>query len=185
MTLGSDFYIRNNLASSQSNVFLYDPNSGSTCKFTIKGSSFATSGMEVANTGGLVMSGGALNLGTSSANSITFWTNNTQYGNVINTGKWFLGGSTTATAWLHLPASTTAASTAPLKFTSGTNMTTAEAGAFEYNGTNLFFTRSGTTRESVITVNAVNSVSPVLPNRTLTVVIDGTTYYIHAKTTND
>jgi hypothetical protein len=28
--------------------------------------------------------------------------------------------------------------------TAGTNLTTAEAGAMEYNGTNLFFTRAGT-----------------------------------------
>ena len=52
------------------------------------------------------------------------------------------------TAWLHLGAGTSSASTAPLKFTSGTNTTTAEAGAMEYDGTNLFFTRSGTTRET-------------------------------------
>lgn len=52
------------------------------------------------------------------------------------------------TACLHLKAGTATASTAPFKLTSGTNQTTAEAGAFEYNGTNLFFTRSGTTRET-------------------------------------
>lgn len=45
-------------------------------------------------------------------------------------------------ARLHvLTSQTTTAGTAPLKFTSGASlMTTAEAGAFEYNGTNLFFT---------------------------------------------
>lgn len=42
---------------------------------------------------------------------------------------------------------------APLKFTSGTNLTTAAAGAMEYNGTNLFFTRTGTTRENVLVGN--------------------------------
>jgi hypothetical protein len=36
----------------------------------------------------------------------------------------------------------------PLKFTSGTNLTTAEAGAMEFNGTNLFFSPS-TTRHTV------------------------------------
>lgn len=39
---------------------------------------------------------------------------------------------------------------APLAFTSGTNLTTAVAGSMEYNGTNLFFTRTGTTREAVL-----------------------------------
>lgn len=33
--------------------------------------------------------------------------------------------------------------------------------------------------------NTVNTVSPTSPNRTVTIVIGGTTYYIHAKTTND
>jgi hypothetical protein len=54
----------------------------------------------------------------------------------------------TPTARLHLVAGTATASTAPLKFTSGTNLTTAEAGAMEFNGTNLFFTPS-TTRHTV------------------------------------
>lgn len=61
------------------------------------------------------------------------------------------------TAMLHLPAGTATASTSPLKFTSGTNLTTAESGAMEYNGTNLFFTRTGTTRENVLV--AVDNVS--------------------------
>lgn len=100
-------------------------------------------------------------------------------------GRMFIGGSTTPTSYLHLAAGTATASTAPLKFTSGTNLTTPETGAMEYNGTNLFFTRTGTTRENVLTTGSVNSVSPTSPNRTITVVIDGTTYYIAAKTTND
>jgi hypothetical protein len=52
------------------------------------------------------------------------------------------------TARLHIAAGTATASTAPLKFTSGTNLTTAEAGAMEFNGTNLFFSPS-TTRHTV------------------------------------
>ena len=55
---------------------------------------------------------------------------------------------TTPTARLHLPQGTATASTAPLKFTSGTNLTTTEAGAMEFNGTNLFFSPS-TTRHTV------------------------------------
>jgi hypothetical protein len=60
------------------------------------------------------------------------------------------------TAWLQLPAGTTAASTAPLKFTSGTNMTTAEAGAMEYDGTELYFSPS-TTRYKLAQVTAGGS----------------------------
>jgi hypothetical protein len=38
---------------------------------------------------------------------------------------------------------------------------------------------------ALATNNTVNTVSPTSPNRTITMVIGGTTYYIHAKTTND
>jgi len=61
-------------------------------------------------------------------------------------------GQTAPTAYLHLKAGTATASTAPLKFTSGTKLTTPEAGAMEYDGTNLTFTRTGTTREIVGTI---------------------------------
>lgn len=47
-------------------------------------------------------------------------------------------GGTTPTARLHLPAGTATASTAPLKLTSGTNLTTPEAGAVEYDGTEYY-----------------------------------------------
>jgi hypothetical protein len=63
-------------------------------------------------------------------------------------------------------------------------LTVDEPGTIEYDGTNLFFTRSSV-RENVMTTAAVNSVSPTSPNRTLSVNVDGTTYYLHAKTTND
>lgn len=46
-------------------------------------------------------------------------------------------GLTTLTAVLHLKAGTATASTAPLKMTSGTKLTTAEAGVIEYNGSHL------------------------------------------------
>lgn len=62
-------------------------------------------------------------------------------------------GTTAPTAYLHIKAGAAAASSAPLKLTSGTNLTIAEAGAMEYNGTNLFFTRTGTTREGVLVGN--------------------------------
>lgn len=57
-------------------------------------------------------------------------------------------GTSSATAWLHIKAGTATAGTAPLKLTSGTNLSTAEAGAMEYDGTNLYFTPSGTTRKT-------------------------------------
>lgn len=53
-----------------------------------------------------------------------------------------LGG--TPTAVVHLKAGTASAGTAPLKFTSGTNLTTEEDGAMEYNGSHLYFTIGST-----------------------------------------
>jgi len=44
-------------------------------------------------------------------------------------------GVTSPTAYLNLKAGTATASTAPLKFTSGTNLTAPEAGVVEYDGT--------------------------------------------------
>lgn len=52
-------------------------------------------------------------------------------------------GITTPTAVLHLKAGTATAGTAPLKLTSGINLTTPENGTFEFDGTNLYFTVGG------------------------------------------
>lgn len=71
---------------------------------------------------------------------------------VIGTGSNTMGVvnalATSRTAYWHLKAGTATASTAPLKFTSGTNLTTAENGAVEYDGTN-FFVSSSSTRYTV------------------------------------
>lgn len=55
-------------------------------------------------------------------------------------------GQTTPTAVLHLKAGTATASTAPLKFTSGTVLTTPEAGTVEFDGTNYWVTTTGAGR---------------------------------------
>ncbi len=52
-------------------------------------------------------------------------------------------GPITPTAVLHLKAGTSAANTAPLKLTAGTNLTTPENGAIEFDGTNLYVTIGG------------------------------------------
>jgi hypothetical protein len=56
-------------------------------------------------------------------------------------------GTTAPTAALHLPASTTAAGTAPLKLTSGSIMTTPENMAIETDGTDIYFTNNAGTRK--------------------------------------
>jgi hypothetical protein len=127
---------------------------------------------------------GATAIGFDWAPTLTSVTN--AYGIRINPAEAKSGFGTSApTAKVHMGAGSATANTAPLKFTSGTNLTTPENGAMEYNGTNLFFTRTGATRENIVCSSVVNSVSPTAPNRTITVNLDGTTYYIHAKTTND
>jgi len=83
-------------------------------------------------------------------------------------------GQTTPTAALHLKAGTTTASTAPLKFTSGSLLTTAEAGAVEFLTDAFYGTiTTGAARktfaflDSNITGTAANvSGTPALPNGT-------------------
>jgi hypothetical protein len=61
----------------------------------------------------------------------------------LNDGYMALGTNTSPTARIHLPAGTATSGTAPLKLTAGTNLTTPENGAFEYDGTFLYFTTGG------------------------------------------
>ncbi len=66
-------------------------------------------------------------------------------------------GSGTPTAALHLKAGTATASTAPLKFTSGTNLTSPEAGAVEYSS-NVFYFSPGASpvRAAQISLTAIS-----------------------------
>lgn len=89
-------------------------------------------------------------------------------------------GESSPTAWLHLKAGISTAGFAPLKFNSGTNLTTAENGAMEYNGTNLFFTRTGAVRENILMSSAVTTES-VVSDTTVTVNIGGTNYKLLAR----
>jgi len=66
-------------------------------------------------------------------------------------------GTTSPSAYLHLKAGTSVSSTAPLKFTSGTNTTIAEAGALEYDGTRLWFTNGNLARRSFATEQYLQS----------------------------
>jgi hypothetical protein len=73
-------------------------------------------------------------------------TSSSQFATVINdetgTGKVaFATGPTLAK--VTLTAGTATAGTAPLKLTSGTNLTVVENGTFEYDGTHLYFSVGG------------------------------------------
>lgn len=78
-------------------------------------------------------------------------TSGTTYGLVFGSTVGNSGfGVTAPTGIVHIKAGTATAGTAPLKFTSGTNLTAAEAGAMEWDGTNLFVTAtSGPTRKTL------------------------------------
>jgi hypothetical protein len=69
-------------------------------------------------------------------------------------------GNTSPTAALHLRAGTAAATTAPLKFTSGALLTNAENGAMEYDGSNYYLT-VGTTRMAIPLAGGTASYSTV------------------------
>lgn len=56
-------------------------------------------------------------------------------------GRHGIGGVTSPTAFMDIKAGTTAI--APLRLNAGTNLTTPVNGAFEYDGTNLYFTTGG------------------------------------------
>lgn len=66
----------------------------------------------------------------------------------VSGGNVGIGSVTNPTAKLHLPAGT--ATVAPFKLTSGTSLTTAEAGAMEFTTDSLYFTiTTGTARKTV------------------------------------
>ena len=78
---------------------------------------------------------------------------NASNGNALFNGN--IGAGTTApTARLHIKAGTAAANTAPLKFTSGVLQTTPEAGAVEFDGTNLYYVDSGGARRTIASAAA-------------------------------
>jgi len=93
-------------------------------------------------------------------------------------GTDFVLVSPTTFSNLILDAGTTA--TAPIKFTSGTNLTTPVAGAVEYNGSNYFQTIDATSGRGVLPVsqfiylssnnNGISSLYPVFPSSTLSLV---------------
>lgn len=80
------------------------------------------------------------------------------------TGGGLLGVGVTPTAVVHLKAGTATASTAPLKFNSGTVLTTAEAGAVEFNTDDFFATiTTGAARKAFVLDNGSRLTSGKVP----------------------
>jgi hypothetical protein len=73
----------------------------------------------------------------------------------INTGSLAIGNFSASNVHFHIKAGT--ASLGSMKFDSGTLLTTAVNGVFEYNGTDLFFTRSSAIRNTIATVERANT----------------------------
>jgi hypothetical protein len=72
-------------------------------------------------------------------------------GSAYVTNKMYVGGTVVPTALIHLKAGTATANTAPLKFASGSLLTSPEAGAVEFNGDNLYLTiTSSTARKNIL-----------------------------------
>lgn len=94
-------------------------------------------------------------IGTDGA--ITFETNTVERMRISSNGN--IGIRTTGTAYLNIAGGTATAGTSPLKLNSGTNLTTPEAGATEFNGTQLFFTPSST-RNILAQVSGSTALTP-------------------------
>lgn len=97
-------------------------------------------------------------LGTNDNNLLSLQTNNTTRLTILAAGNIGIG-TASPTAVLHLKAGTATAGTAPLKLTSGTNLTTAEAGAIEFDGTNIYYTDSTPTRRTLATTSSSQTFS--------------------------
>jgi hypothetical protein len=63
---------------------------------------------------------------------------------IMDAGVGIFMGASSPTAYLQIAGGASSANNAPMKFTSGTNLTTPENGAVEYDGSNWFMTSSST-----------------------------------------
>lgn len=94
-----------------------------------------------------------------------------------------VGIGVSPTAMLHLPAGTATASTAPLKFTSGTLLTTPEAGAVEYLTDKAYLTiATGTARKELALVDAALTSGRIPYTTTNGRLVDSTTLAYNAST---
>lgn len=109
--------------------------------------------------------------GTFSGNrsSVLYTTNNTGIRFLVGGNGRSAFNGVIPSAVLTLPAGAPTAGLSPLKFTAGTNLTIAETGAIEYDGTHFFATPTGTLRENIPTGSKG---SGILAASTSTTIID-------------
>lgn len=135
------------------------------------GTGFTTAGLLVANRFSISTNGagGMLLAAYNAAGIIIFATAGTAAANermrIVAAGNVAITGQgttelTVPTAYLHLAAGEAAASSGPLKFTTGTSNTTAEAGAMEFTTDDLFFTiTTGAARKRLLMADAVGGLT--------------------------
>ena len=135
-----------NVTNAKGNIIsIYNDGSGTiTNNYALFINDLVNSAGTMTNTYGIYI--GDLTIGTQTTKAYSLYISDENTRSYLNGS--FGYGVLNPTARLHIAAGTATANTAPLKFTSGTNLTTAEAGAMEFNGTNLCFSPS-TTRHTV------------------------------------
>lgn len=100
--------------------------------------------------------------------------NNVSGISTLSSARLGLGNNTSPSAIAQFPAGTATAGTAPIKLTSGTNLTAPEAGAIEFDGTNLFYTNNANARQT-LNISGANVVGPGSATANAMVRFDGTT----------
>lgn len=116
----------------------------------------------------LVAASTDLAIGTYGSNNIRFVINSGTTDAAIIDTSGRLGIGATPSAVLTLKAGTATASTAPLKFTSGTILTAAEAGVIEYDGTAFYADIATSTRTTIVAQQSLvlNTANSTLANQT-------------------
>lgn len=124
------------------------PYTGATANVDLNSKNLTTTGLVVAGTSvstPALISTGAMSITPAASSSLNislattgdFIVNTDDL--VVDTSSGNVGiGQTTPTARLHIIAGTTAAGTAPIKLTAGSNLSVVEAGAIEFDGTHFY-----------------------------------------------
>jgi hypothetical protein len=131
-------------------AFLAGPTSGSGTP-TFRG--IASTDLPTSGTTGVFVNNGnsfgqPARIGTSDSNTLALQTNGVT-AVTVSTAQNVGIGITSPSAALNLRAGVTSAGGAPLKLSAGTNLTSPEAGAIEFDGTSLFYTDSGLARHTL------------------------------------
>ncbi len=102
----------------------------------------------------------SMGLYNAASGNLGFVTGGIERMRIISNGN-FGFGVTNPSALLHLKAGTASPNSAPLKFQTGTLLTTSEAGAVEYDGSNLYYTDSTSVRRAVASTSQLGTYLPL------------------------